>query len=263
MEIKIALTIAGSDSGGGAGIQADLKTFTAFGVFGISVLTSITAQNTSGVQGVHDLPPDFVAMQLDSVLRDMGADASKTGMLSNSGIIEAVSAKVREYSLKNLVVDPVMVAKSGDPLLKKEARDALITRIIPLAFLVTPNLHEASVLAEREIKTLDEMKEAAKVIYGMGPAYVLIKGGHLTGSAIDILYDGKEYREFISERINSPNTHGTGCTFSAAIAANLAKGEDIFNAIDKAKKFVTEAIRQSFAIGKGVGPLNHFVRIED
>ncbi|HEX9654074.1 MAG TPA: bifunctional hydroxymethylpyrimidine kinase/phosphomethylpyrimidine kinase [bacterium] len=261
--MKRLLTIAGSDSGGGAGIQADLKTFHAFGCYGMSVLTAITAQNTLGVQGVHDLPADFVAMQLESVVTDIGVDAAKTGMLSNAEIIRALSKKIRELGIPHLVVDPVMRAKSGDPLLKQEAQSALIEEIVPLADVITPNLPEAEVLAGMaSIKTKEEMKEAAKRIHKKGAKNVLVKGGHREEDALDILYDGKGFTEFFADKIRVNNTHGTGCTYSAAIAANLALGRNLKGAIAVAKQFITEAIRQSFKLGQGIGPLNHFVKVE-
>lgn len=259
MMIPKALTIAGSDSGGGAGIQADLKTFTAFGVFGMSVLTAITAQNSLGVQGVENLPPEFVARQLDSVLADFGTDAAKCGMLSTAGIIHAVAAKLREHRLEKLVVDPVMIAKSGDPLLQPDARAALVEEILPLALVVTPNLHEAAALAGIPVQEREAMEEAARRIHRMGPRYVLVKGGHLKGDAVDVLWDGRAFTAFTAPRIDSPNTHGTGCTYSAAIAAGLAKGQPLAEAVSSAKAFVTKAIREGFAPGRGVGVLRHFL----
>lgn len=260
--MKIALTIAGSDSGGGAGIQADLKTFSALGVYGMSVLTSITAQNTLGVQGVHDLPPDFVGLQIDSVMQDIGADAVKTGMLSNTQIIKIVNKKIKEYQVKNLVIDPVMVAKGGDRLLREDAIEALKEDLIPLAMVVTPNLSEAEVLTGLKIKNIDDMKEAARKIYKLGPKNVLIKGGHLlSNQAVDLLYNGESFKEFSSERINTKNTHGTGCTLSSAIAAGLAQEREVEEAVEIAKRYITLAIKNSLAIGHGHGPLNHLVRL--
>jgi len=260
--MKIALTIAGSDSGGGAGIQADLKTFSALGVYGMSVLTSITAQNTVGVQGVQDLPPDFVGLQIDSVMQDIGADAVKTGMLSNTQIIKIVNKKIKEYQVKNLVIDPVMVAKGGDRLLREDAIEALKEDLIPLAMVVTPNLSEAEVLTGLNIKNIDDMKEAARKIYKLGPKNVLIKGGHLlSNQAVDLLYNGESFKEFSSERINTKNTHGTGCTLSSAIAAGLAQEREVEEAVEIAKRYITLAIKNSLAIGHGHGPLNHLVRL--
>ncbi|MGH7262476.1 MAG: bifunctional hydroxymethylpyrimidine kinase/phosphomethylpyrimidine kinase [Candidatus Rokuibacteriota bacterium] len=259
MTIPRALTIAGSDSGGGAGIQADLKTFSAFRVFGMSVITAITAQNSVGVQGVENVPPEFVAQQLDSVLSDFGADAAKCGMLSTAGIIVAVAAKLRQHRVEKLVVDPVMIAKSGNPLLEPGAREALVAEMLPLALVVTPNLHESSALAEMTVATREDMEEAARRIAKLGPRYVLVKGGHLKGEAVDILFNGREFTPFGAPRINSANTHGTGCTFSAAIAAGLALGRPLPDAVREAKAYVTRAIREGFALGHGVGQLRHFL----
>jgi hydroxymethylpyrimidine/phosphomethylpyrimidine kinase len=260
--MKRVLTIAGSDSGGGAGIQADLKTFAALGVYGMSALTAITAQNTLGVQGVFEVPADFVARQIDSVMDDIGADAWKTGMLSNAGIIRVVAERARRYGVERLVIDPVMVAKSGDLLLQAEARDALIGELVPLAYVITPNHHEAQVLTGIEIHTLADMREAAAAIHRMGARYALVKGGHLPQEedAVDVLYDGDEFAEFRAPRIPTANTHGTGCTFASAIAAGLAKGNDVRMAVDAAKAYLTAALRAAVElnIGQGHGPLNHF-----
>jgi len=260
--IPRALTIAGSDSGGGAGIQADLKTFAALGVYGMSALTAITAQNTVGVQGVVELPADFVGLQIDVVLTDIGADAVKTGMLSNSEIIAVIAAKMQEYRVDNLVVDPVMVAKSGDPLLRPEARQALIERLIPLAKVLTPNLQEARVLSGLEIESLEAMKEAARAIQRLGARNVVVKGGHLPGSlqSIDVLYDGHDFTEFTAPRIATNNTHGTGCTFASAIAAGLAKGRSVPEAVGAAKAYLNAVLLASadLRLGQGHGPLNHF-----
>jgi hydroxymethylpyrimidine/phosphomethylpyrimidine kinase len=259
MGVPKALTIAGSDSGGGAGIQADLKTFSAFQVFGMSVLTAVTAQNSVGVTGVHDLPPDFVALQLDAVLDDFGADAVKIGMLSTAGIIRAVADRLGVPGMSPVVLDPVMVAKSGDPLLQPAARAALIEAMLPLATVVTPNLHEAAVLADLPVATETDMEEAARRIHTRGPRHVLVKGGHLKDSATDILYDGRAFTRFPAPRLESNNTHGTGCTYSAAIAAGLARGAPLVTAIGDAKAYVTAAIREGFQAGRGVGVLRHFV----
>jgi hydroxymethylpyrimidine/phosphomethylpyrimidine kinase len=259
MLIPKALTIAGSDSGGGAGIQADLKTFSAFRVFGMSVLTAVTAQNSVGVQGVENLPPAFVAQQLRSVLDDFGTDAAKCGMLSTAGIIDAIADVLADHRIEKLVVDPVMVAKSGDPLLQADARTALADRILPLALVVTPNLPEAEVLAGMRVVEPEDMEEAARRIHVMGPRYVLVKGGHLKGDATDLLWNGREFTRFTAARVDSPNTHGTGCTFSAAIAAGLARGQALGDAIRSAKAYVTRAIREGFKAGRGVGQLRHFI----
>lgn len=257
--IPRALTIAGSDSGGGAGIQADLKTFTAFRVYGSSVLTAITAQNSVGVQGIQNLPPEFVARQIDSVLSDIGADAVKTGMLSTAAIIRAVAARLREHRVERLVVDPVMIAKSGDPLLEPDAREALLREVLPLALVVTPNLHEAAALAGVPVGNPDEMEDAARRIHRLGPRYVLVKGGHLKGEPLDLLFDGRAVTPFRAERVPTPHTHGTGCTYSAAIAAGLARGAAVAEAVGEAKRYVTRAIREGFALGRGVGSLRHFL----
>lgn len=259
--MKRLLTIAGSDSGGGAGIQADLKTFHAFGCYGMSVLTAITAQNTLGVHGVQDLPPEFVAIQLESVVSDIGVDAAKTGMLSNAEIIHALAQKIQALQIPHLVVDPVMRAKGGDPLLRDDAQQALIEEIIPLAEVITPNLPEAEVLSGMQIESKDDMKAAAEIIHRKGAQNVLVKGGHRNEDALDILFDGNEFTEYFAEKIPTQNTHGTGCTYSAAIAANLALGKNVQEAIATSKKYITVAIRNSLNLGHGIGPLNHFVNI--
>ncbi len=263
-DVKKALTIAGSDSGGGAGIQADLKTFTAFKVYGMSVITSVTAQNTRAVLGIQNLPPEFVYLQLKAVMEDIGTDAAKTGMLSNAGIISVVADGIKEFGIDKLVVDPVMIAKSGDPLLVPEAKEALIEKILPLAYVVTPNIPEAEAISGRKIKNLDDMKEAAKAIIDLGPKAVLIKGGHLEDGdmVIDVLYNGRDFELFEAERIETKNTHGTGCTYSAAIAANLALGKELVEAVRISKEYITGAIKNSFDIGSGHGPLNHFYNLE-
>lgn len=261
--MKRALTIAGSDSGGGAGIQADLKAFAARGVYGMSALTAITAQNTLGVQGVFELPAEFVGQQIDSVMSDIGADAWKTGMLANAEIIHVVAGRARHYSVEQLVIDPVMVAKSGDPLLQAEARNALIEDLVPLAYVITPNHYEAQVLTNLETKTAADMREAAVAIHRMGARYVLVKGGHLPQAeeAVDVFYDGDRFTEFRAARIRTPNTHGTGCTFASAIAAELAKGQDVQSAIGTAKAYLSATLRAAvdLGIGHGHGPLNHFL----
>lgn len=260
--MKKVLTIAGSDSGGGAGIQADLKTFAARGVYGMSAITAITAQNTVGVQGVYELPADFVGSQIDSVMDDIGADAWKTGMLSNAEIIQMVADRARHYAVERLVVDPVMVAKSGDPLLRPEAREALVHALLPLAHVITPNHHEAHVLTGLTIETVDDMRRAAQVIYEMGAQHVVVKGGHLpaTSAAIDVLYDGEAFEQFEAARVDTPNTHGTGCTFASAIAAELAKGHGVAEAVRVAKAYLTAALQAGadLQIGHGHGPLDHF-----
>lgn len=259
MSVPKALTIAGSDSGGGAGIQADLKTFTAFRVFGMSVVTALTAQNSVGVHGVLNVDPAFVARQIDVVLDDFGADAVKLGMLSTAAIVEAVAGRLRAHAAGHLVVDPVMIAKSGDPLLQPDARHALVRELLPLAEVVTPNLHEAAALAEMPVATEAEMEEAARRIVALGPRTVLVKGGHLKESATDLLWDGRSLTRFVAPRLDSTCTHGTGCTYSSAIAAGLARGRSLVEAVREAKAYVTAAIREGFQPGRGVGALRHFV----
>jgi hydroxymethylpyrimidine/phosphomethylpyrimidine kinase len=256
--VRTALTIAGSDSGGGAGIQADLKTFSALGVFGMSALTAITAQHTLGVTAVFELPPEMVAAQIDAVVTDIGVDAAKTGMLANAEIIRVVAAKVREHGISNFVVDPVMVATSGDRLLREDAVEALRSDLLPLAMVVTPNLPETGVLIGREVSTLDEMRDAARAIVDLGVKSVLVKGGHLDGEAVDILFDGDQFVEFRAARIDTTSTHGTGDTLASAIASLLAKGTPLEQAIREAKAYVTAAIEKAYPIGKGHGPVHHF-----
>ncbi len=252
-----ALTIAGSDSGGGAGIQADLKTFAVLGIWGMSALTSITVQNTRGVSGVADIPPNVVADQIRAVVTDIGVDAAKTGMLSSAEIIEAVGDAVAEVGVSNLIVDPVFVSKHGDPLLRTDAVDALRRRILPLATVVTPNLPEASGLAGFDVKTKEDMEEAARAIQGLGPRAVLVKGGHLEETeSDDLFFDGDSFEWLSAERIDSPNTHGTGCVLSSAIASYLARGDGVMEAVRKGKEFVTQAIRHSLQIGGGIGPVS-------
>lgn len=255
------LTIAGSDSGGGAGIQADLKVFAAHGIYGMSAITALTAQNTIGVQGIFNVPPAFVAQQIDSVMSDIGADAWKTGMLSNAEIISVVAERARYYGVQRLVVDPVMVAKGGDALLDPTARDTLIATLLPLAYIITPNHYEAQVLTGIEIRTVADARMAAVAIHRMGAQHVLVKGGHLPTSeaAIDVLYDGREWIELSAPRIATPNTHGTGCTFASAITAALVQGHTLNAAVQQAKAYLTAALRlaDDLHIGHGHGPLNH------
>ncbi|HOJ32359.1 MAG TPA: bifunctional hydroxymethylpyrimidine kinase/phosphomethylpyrimidine kinase [Candidatus Hydrogenedentes bacterium] len=258
-EVARALTIAGSDSGGGAGIEADLKTFTALGVYGMAAVTSITAQNTCGVYSVYDVPAQMVTAQIDAVTEDIGVDAAKTGMLSNAEIVEGVCESIRRNQISRLVVDPVMIAKSGDALLQPDAIKTFITRMIPLAFLITPNIPEAEKLTGQKISTVSDVNPVIKHIADLGAKNVLLKGGHMGGKyAVDWLYDGENLTEFTAPRINTHNTHGTGCTLSAAITAFLAKGINLYDAVRSAKNYLTVAIRHSFDLGKGVGPLNHF-----
>jgi hydroxymethylpyrimidine/phosphomethylpyrimidine kinase len=252
-----ALTIAGSDSGGGAGIQADLKTFMALGCHGMSALTALTAQNTVEVAGIHAVPADFVVAQIDAVATDIGVDAAKTGMLATADITEAVADAVRANGIDRLVVDPVFVSKSRDHLLAPEAVAALRDRLLPLATVITPNLYEAGGLLGREIATLAAMRDAAKALKDLGPRSVLIKGGHLPGErAVDIWFDGTDLVEVDGPRFNTDDTHGTGCALSAAIAARLAHGDDVLDAVRVAKEFVSGAIERGLRIGKGYGPVN-------
>lgn len=254
VKIPRVLIIAGSDSGGGAGIQADLKTVSALGGFAMTAITALTAQNTTGVYGVVEIEPKFVVQQIEICASDIGCDAVKTGMLANAGIIDAVAGAVR--GLGPLVVDPVMIAKSGAPLLERDAIDALKAKLLPLATVVTPNLHEAGALTGREIKTLEQMKEAARAVRDLGPKNVVVKGGHLEGVAADVLYDGRNFTEFRAERILTKNTHGTGCIFASAIATGLAHKKTVAESVSAAKEFITAAIRAGLAIGKGYGPAN-------
>ena len=260
MKIPKAMTIAGSDSGGGAGVQADLKTFAALGVYGASTLTAITAQNTVAVTAVHDIPTDVITAQIDAVLTDIGADAVKTGMLSSSDIIECVCEALEVHGVQRLGVDPVMIAKSGDALLREDAIGSLRTRLLPLAMVVTPNIPEAEALTETTIVSDADVRRAAEAIVGMGARSVVVKGGHREGPATDLFYDGKEFKEFTAPRFDTVNTHGTGCTFASAVAAGLARGMVVTDAVALAKDYVTEGIRHSFSIGQGHGPLNHFYK---
>lgn len=255
-----ALTIAGSDSGGGAGIQADLKTFQELKVFGMSALTAVTAQNTQGVQGVFPMEPEAVAKQIQSVGEDIGVDALKTGMLFNAEIIEAVSEKIKQFRWDKVVVDPVMIAKGGASLLQQEAVSAMKEHLLPVCLVVTPNIPEAEVLTGMSIRSMDDKKEAARRIHEMGAKYVIIKGGHdeNTNESVDLLFESTGFELFSSPRMNTRNTHGTGCTFSAAIAAQLAKGASVYEAVSVAKEFIQAAIGEPLSIGKGHGPTNHW-----
>lgn len=265
--LKKALTIAGSDSGGGAGIQADLKTFSALGVYGMSVITSITAQNTTGVIAVEDISSAMVAKQIDAVFSDVKVDAVKIGMLSNREIIKVIAKGLRKWKVKRVVLDPVMVSESGSKLLELEAYSVLIRELIPLVDIITPNLSEVSVLLKKEVITLKDMEEAARELIKMGCSSVLVKGGHLADrgpaniKAIDVYYDGQSLLRYQADRIETKNTHGTGCTYSSAIAAYLALGFKMDRAIAKAKEYITEAIQNSLDIGKGPGPTNHFYNL--
>jgi hydroxymethylpyrimidine/phosphomethylpyrimidine kinase len=257
MRPACALTIAGSDSGGGAGIQADLKTFMALGVHGTSAVTALTSQNTIGVDGVHEVPPEFVRKQIAAVATDIGVDAAKTGMLSSAAIVEAVADSVREHAIPNLVCDPVFVTKHGDPLLAESAVDALRTKLIPLAAVITPNLPEAEGLLGRTIDHVELDEDAARDLVSFGSTWVLLKAGHLgSDDATDLLTDGKQVVRLPGRRVPTKHTHGTGCVLSAALAACLAKGLDVPAAAREAKKFVTRAIERHLEIGRGIGPVN-------
>lgn len=261
MKLKTALTIAGSDCSGGAGIQADLKTFSANGVFGMSVIVSVVAENTSRVISVENISPEMIKNQIDAVFEDIDVDAVKVGMLSDSVCMNTVAEKLLQYKPQFVVVDPVMIAKGGHALMQEDALSTLIEKVIPLSYILTPNIPEAETITGMKISGLEEMKKAAEKIHSMGAENVLIKGGHLDGDALDVLFDGKEFHTFSAERINTKNTHGTGCTYSSAIAANLAKGVPLVLAVAKAKAFVTTAIEHSLELGKGHGPTNHFYEL--
>ncbi len=256
--MKKVLTIAGSDCSGGAGIQADLKTFSAHGVYGMSVIVSVVAENTFRVIDIQDITPDMIEKQIDAIFEDIGTDAVKVGMLSQPQCMMAVARKLRAYHPGNVVIDPVMYAKNGCALMNPDAIDTLIQEILPLADLLTPNIPEAEKIAQMEIHSTDDMKQAAKVICGLGAKGVLVKGGHAAGDALDVLYDGQQFSCYSTERIDTKNTHGTGCTYSSAIASNLALGLNMADAVGKAKEYVTTAIRHALAIGKGCGPTHHF-----
>ena len=252
-----ALTIAGSDSSGGAGIQADLKTFEAHGVYGMTAITAITAQNTTGVTDIQLVSPAMVAAQVMAVTSDIGADATKIGMLGSAAIAEAVAALLSRQALRNVVLDTVMVAKSGARLLDADAIRVLQQQLLPLATVVTPNIPEAEALLGRAIRSVDDLEQAARDLVGSGARAVIVKGGHLPGAPIDVLYDGDRLVTLDAERVESRHTHGTGCTFSAAIAARLALGDDLVAAARAAKRYVTAAIRRAPGLGRGHGPLGH------
>ena len=251
------LTIAGSDSGGGAGIQADLKTITALGGFGMCAVTALTAQNTLTVAGVHEVPPRFVAMQIDAVAEDIGVDAAKTGMLSSAAIVEAVADCVRRHAFERLVVDPVMIAKNGARLLAPEAEASMRDLMLPLAMLVTPNLPEAEALAGIPVQDPEAMREAARRIAGLGARAVLVKGGHLAGDPVDVLFDGSHFTELKRPRVATQNTHGTGCTYSAATATFLGFGHGVAEAVALARDALQTALESALPLGGGHGPLDH------
>jgi hydroxymethylpyrimidine/phosphomethylpyrimidine kinase len=260
MTPPVALTIAGSDSGGGAGIQADLKAFAANGVFGASAITALTAQNTIGVLGVHVTPPEFVDAQIAAVLADLPVAAVKTGMLATVAIIDVVAKRAAAGDLPNLVVDPVMVASSGDRLLDEDAEHAYLDRLFPHAVVITPNLREASLLVARSLSDVDDMRKAAVELAGTGAKHVLIKGGHLTGDAVDVFYDGRDLHELQAPRTETANVHGTGCSTAATIAARLARGDSVTEAVRAAKTYITKAIAGAagWQLGAGHGPVDHF-----
>jgi hydroxymethylpyrimidine/phosphomethylpyrimidine kinase len=262
MKVPVALTIAGSDSGGGAGIQADLKTFAAMGVHGTSAITAITAQNTVGVLDILELPTSLIRAQIAAVVEDIGVQAAKTGMLSGSAIIEAVAESIQEHGITPLVVDPVMVAKGGAKLLRDDAVEALRRRLIPLATIITPNLPEAEVLLGRPIRTMQERRQAAHDLVAMGARIAVVKGGHADGDVTDVYWDGSQMVELTGERISTANTHGSGCAFSAAIAAGLATGDDPLGAVRAAKDFISGAIANSLELGGGHGPVNPMFRLK-
>lgn len=260
MMVQKALTIAGSDSGGGAGIQADLKTFQELGVYGMSAITAVTAQNTLGVHGVYPIEAEGVYAQLKALAEDLAPDAVKTGMLFSTDIIEAVAGAIEQFGWQHTVVDPVMIAKGGTSLLQSEAITAVKTRLLPLAEMVTPNIPEAAALTGRTISCMEDRREAARQLAGTGVSYVLIKGGHAEEEeeAIDLLFDGRHFFEYRSPRIKTKNTHGTGCTFSAAIAAGFAEGYTAEKAVQRAKAFIQAAIGHDLGLGSGHGPTNHW-----
>ena len=255
--MNTALTIAGSDSSGGAGIQADIKTMTANGVYAMSAITALTAQNTTGVQGIFEVTPEFLSLQLDSIFTDIRPDAVKIGMVSSSGLISAIAEKLKEYKAENIVVDPVMVATSGARLISEDAISTLKAELLPLAKVLTPNIPETEALADMKVSSADDMEKAAKLISEKYGCAVLCKGGHSLNDANDLLYaDGKSHW-FNGKRIDNPNTHGTGCTLSSAIASNLAKGYDLKTSVERAKEYISGALAAMLDLGKGSGPMNH------
>jgi hydroxymethylpyrimidine/phosphomethylpyrimidine kinase len=253
---KCILTVAGSDSGGGAGIQADVKTIAALDAYGMCVITAVTAQNTQGVQDVHEIPPEFVRRQFDSVASDISIDAVKTGMLAGPETVRVVADRIRTYKLQKVVVDPVLSAKGGTSLLYDDAVSVLKTELIPLATVVTPNIPEAEILSGLPIVSPEDMKQAARIIHLLGAKNVVIKGGHAAGDPVDLLFDGEQFFEFRSERLSTADTHGTGCTFATALAIGIAEDLSVRDAVDRAKRLIFAAIRSSLRIGQGHGPVN-------
>lgn len=263
MRVAKVLIIAGSDSGGGAGIQADIKTLNSIGVFAMTAITSLTAQNTRGVFGILDVPPEFLKKQIEVVMEDMSADAIKTGMLSNREIIEVIVEEIKKYRIKNVVVDPVMKSQTGYDLIKTDAKRVLLEKLLPFALIVTPNRLEAEELADMEIKNERDIKKAVRRIKDRGPEWVLIKGGHFESKyATDYLFDGQRNYKIRSYRVQTSNTHGSGCTYASAIAGYIAKGFDVLTSVRKAKRFIYGAIRNSLSIGKGKGSVNHFWKVK-
>ena len=262
-KIPRAMTIAGSDSGAGSGIQADLKTFAAFGVYGTSVITAVTAQNRVELAAIAEVPEEVVIAQIDSVLEDIGADAIKIGMLSSRTIVENVADRLEAWGPPYLVVDPVMISRTGVPLLQADAIESLARELLPMATIVTPRVSEAEVLAKRTITTADDVREAARAIHALGPKFVTIKGGHLDGSVVDLVFDGEYFTPIEGDRIDTMNTHGAGCTFSAAIAALVAHGLPELDAIRLAKRYVEAALKNSSSIGSGHSPVNHATPLPD
>jgi hydroxymethylpyrimidine/phosphomethylpyrimidine kinase len=256
--MRTALTIAGSDSGGGAGLQADLKTFAAHGVFGLTAITAVTAQNTEGVAAVLPMPPDLVAAQIDAVVSDFGAGATKIGMLATAAIVDVVARAIERHRLTNVVLDTVMIAKGGAPLLDDDAVAVMRARLLPLAAVITPNIPEAERLTGRKISSVAAMRDAARSLIAAGAHAAVVKGGHLDGPAVDVFCDGTSVIELSAERVSTRHTHGTGCTFSSAIAARLALGENLRAAVEGAKSYVTRAVTQAPGLGHGHGPVQHF-----
>ena len=263
IKMRTALTIAGSDSSGGAGIQADIKTMTANGVYAMSAITALTAQNTTGVQGIYEVSSEFLGEQLDSIFTDIFPAAVKTGMVSSSELIRVIAAKLKQYNAKNLVVDPVMVATSGSRLISEDAIETLKEELLPLAVVITPNIPEAEVLCGMEIKSREDMEAAARKINEQFGCAVLCKGGHSIADADDLLYTGSESIWFRGRRIDNPNTHGTGCTLSSAIASGLAKGKTLPEAVAAAKEYISGALEAMLDLGRGSGPLNHMYAIDN
>jgi hydroxymethylpyrimidine/phosphomethylpyrimidine kinase len=260
--MRTALTIAGSDSGAGAGIQADLKTFAAHGVYGTTAIAAVTAQNTRGVSSFTEISPELVRQQIEAVMSDIGADAAKTGMLPSAAIVEAVAGAIADFDIPFVVIDPVMLAKSGDGLAGDDAVTATKASLLPRAFVVTPNIPEAERLADMAIATDDDRKEAARRIHGLGPSLVIVKGGHFpSDDIIDLLYDGRDFTEFRHERVPGRHTHGTGCTFAAALAAHLACGRTVREAIPLIQEYIAGAIANAPELGEGAGPMNHFWKL--